>query len=107
MPGAKPQVATDTVADQKPTGIWAPPPTPDWLSVKHQPATSFLEKTPTPTGLGNTSLNQEPDIDWRVVTPVDVPITFVPLTAPKPKQEPNHWINPPPTGPKKPKYQWK
>jgi hypothetical protein len=105
------QVAADTkavaAAEQKPAGVWAPPPATNWLAVQRQSVTSILEKPPTPTGLGTPSLNAEPDVDWRVVTPVDVPMVFVPLTAPKPKQEPNHWNSPPPTGPKMPKYQWK
>jgi hypothetical protein len=103
----KNQPAADSTLDSKPTGVWAPSPATNWTSIQRQPVTSILEKPPTPTGLGNASLNQEPDVDWRVVTPVEVPMVFVPLTASKPKPEPNRWDNPPATGPKTPKYQWK
>ena len=99
------KIAT-TTPEQKPTGIWAPSTATNWLAVQRQSVTSVLDQPPTPSGLGNAA-PEEPDVDWRVVTPVDVPMIFVPLANSQPKPQPNFWNAPANPGPKTPKYEWK
>jgi hypothetical protein len=98
---------TEVVAEQKLDGIWAPQPATNWLAMQRQPVTSLFDEPPASVGLGTSTPTDEPVVDWRVVTPIDVPAAFVPLSTPQPKQPANFWNNPPSTVGKMPKYQWK
>jgi hypothetical protein len=93
--------------DNKPTGLWAPPPVTNSLALQYEPVTSILDHPATPKGLGNTTTTDDSGVDWRVVTPVDVPMTYVPFKTAPVTKEVNFWNTPPKAAAKTPKYQWK